>query len=113
MKTRPRAGHTMTVATAGKDFRWAVNAKLKDIEPTLFDLRNDPDEIHNVAFDPRYRPVLDALRTKLQDIVLGDGRVEVVWTKHGGDKVHISNYAPDANDGRIALPMISKQESRK
>lgn len=107
MKIRPRAGHTMTAATAGKDFKWAVTVGLKDIEPTLFDLRSDPDEIHNVAFDERYRPVLDA--AKLQDIVLGDGRVEVAWTKQGGDKVHISDYSPGADDDRIELPALPVQ----
>ncbi|MCA9142322.1 MAG: sulfatase-like hydrolase/transferase [Planctomycetaceae bacterium] len=109
MKIRPRAGHTMTAATAGKDFKWAVTADLKDIEPTLFDLRSDPDEIHNVAFDERYRPVLGVLRAKLQDIVLGDGRVEVAWTKQGGDKVHISDYSPGADDDRIELPALPVQ----
>ena len=66
-----------TAATAGKNFKWALTAELKDIEPTLFDLRRDPNEVRNVAFDDRYRPVVDALRTKLQDIVLGDGRIEI------------------------------------
>ncbi|TWU38214.1 sulfatase-like hydrolase/transferase [Novipirellula artificiosorum] len=104
MKIRPRTGHTMTTATAGKDFKWAITAELKDIEPTLFDLSKDPGEVNNVAFDERYRPVLDVLRTKLQDIVLGDGRVEVAWTKQGRDTAHLSNYASGANDGRIELP---------
>ena len=73
MKIRPRPGHTMTAATAGKEFKWALAADLDDIEPVLFDLQEDPAEVNNLAFDPRYRPVLEALRTKLQNIVLGDG----------------------------------------
>ena len=81
MKIRPRDKPGITKANVGEDFQWAVNAELSEIEPTLFDLRTDPGEIHNVAFEPRYRPVLDALRTKLQDIVLGDDRVEIVWEK--------------------------------
>lgn len=105
MKIRPRAGHTMTPATAGKDFEWAISADLKEIEPTLFDLSADPEEICNVAFDERYRPVLDALRTKLQDIVLGDGRVEIAWTKTDTDlPAYTSNFATGANDGRILVP---------
>ena len=76
----------MTAATAGKDIDWAMKADLKDIEPMLFDLRTDPQEIHNVAFEQRYQPVVDALRTKLQNIVLGDGRVEIAWTKTGGEQ---------------------------
>ena len=107
MKIRPRPGHTMTEKFVGKDFKWAVTAELSDIEPTLFDLRSDPDEIHNLAFEDRYRPVLDALRAKLQDIVLGDGRVEIAWTKQGGETSHISNYAPGADDGRIEVPEMS------
>lgn len=106
MKTRPRSGHTMTAATAGKDFHWASKAELNDIEPTLFHLRSDPQERHNLAFDSRYSDVLNALRKKLQDIVLGDGRVEVAWTKQGGDEVHVSDYALGADDGRISLPML-------
>jgi arylsulfatase A-like enzyme len=107
MKIRPRPGHTMTNKFVGKDFKWAITANLKDIEPTLFDLRSDPEEIHNVAFEPRYRPVLDVLRTKLQNIVLGDGRVEIAWTKQGGDKAYFSNDVPGADDGRIDVPEIS------
>ena len=86
---------------------WAIDADLKEIGPMLFDLRVDPDETRNVAFDPHYRPVLDALRAKLQNIVLGDGRVEVAWTRDGGDKVHESNFAPGADDGKLALPELT------
>lgn len=106
MKTRPRDGHSVRKADAGKDIQWAVTAELADIEPVLFDLRSDPSENHNLAFDPSYRSVLNRLRTKLQNIVLGDGRVEVAWTKQGGDEVHVSNYAAGANDGRIELPKL-------
>ncbi|EMI16473.1 sulfatase family protein [Rhodopirellula maiorica SM1] len=109
MKIRPRAGHTMTATTAGKDIKWALTADLKDIEPTLFDLRNDPDEINNVAFDPRYRTVLDALRAKLQNIVLGDGRIEIAWTKTGTNlPVHQSNFAEGANDGLLNVPALQQ-----
>lgn len=105
MKNRPRPGHTMTNAVVGKDFKWAINADLKDIEPALYDLRNDPVEIHNLAFDARYRPVLNALRAKLQDIVLGDGRVEIAWTKTGKNlPAHHSDFAVGADDGQLDVP---------
>lgn len=111
MKTRPRAGHTMTAGTAGKDFQWALTAELKDIEPTLFDLRADPDEVRNVAFDPRYRPVLRALRAKLQDIVLGDGRIEIAWTKTGTNlPAHHSNFAQGSNDGKLEVPVVAADD---
>ncbi len=106
MRVRPQKGNAVTPATAGKDMDWAMTADLKDIEPTLFDLRVDPAEVHNVAYDSYYRPVLDALRTKLQNIVLGDGRVEVAWTKTGHDPVAESNFAPGADDGRLILPEL-------
>jgi arylsulfatase A-like enzyme len=105
MKIRPRAGHNMTEATAGKDFKWAITADLKAIEPTLFNLRTDPNEVNNVAYDSSYRLVLDALRAKLQDIVLGDGRVEIAWTnKEAKLHVHQSNFAVGSNDGILNVP---------
>ncbi len=108
MKIRGRSGHTMTKQVVGKDFKWAINAELKDIEPSLFDLVNDPDEVKNLAFDPRYGPVLDALRTKLQNIVLGDGRVEIAWAKQGkNEKAHHSNFAPGADDGQLKVPELA------
>ena len=109
MRVRPLPGNAVTPATAGKNIEWALQAELKDIEPALFDLKNDPGETNNVAFDPRYGSVLAALRTKLQDIVLGDGRVEIAWSKDGGDAVETSNFAPGADDGRLKLPASSAQ----
>ncbi|MFZ5830387.1 MAG: sulfatase-like hydrolase/transferase [Planctomycetota bacterium] len=106
MRVRPQNGNAVTAATAGKDMDWALKAEWKNIEPTLFDLRVDPAEIHNVAFDPYYRPVLNALRAKLQDIVLGDGRVEIAWSKTGGDPAYFSNFAPGADDGKLELPKL-------
>ncbi|MEM9480596.1 MAG: sulfatase-like hydrolase/transferase [Verrucomicrobiota bacterium] len=88
----------------GVGMDWALTAKLEDIEPTLFDLKADPEEIRNLAFDPRYRPVVDALREKLQTIVLGNNRVEVNWTREGDDEVFTSNFAPDSDDGNIDVP---------
>lgn len=106
MKVRPQKGFGVTPASAGKDIDWAIQADLEAIEPALFDLRVDPAEIHNVALDPNYRPVVDALRKKLQDIVLGDGRVEIAWSKKSGEArpaPEISNFAPGADDGRVEV----------
>ncbi|MEC5128726.1 sulfatase-like hydrolase/transferase [Verrucomicrobiales bacterium BCK34] len=88
----------------GQDMDWALAAPLEDIEPTLFDLRLDPVETVNLAFNARYRPVVDAMRAKLQDIVLGDGRVEVNWSRQGNDEVFHSNFAPGADDGTLEVP---------
>lgn len=112
MRVRPQKGNAVSPSTAGRDIDWAVNAELQDIEPVLFDLRVDAGEIHNVALDPYYRPVVDALRAKLQNIVLGDGRVEIAWTKTGGDTVHSSNFSPGADDGRLSVPLLEPKPPR-
>jgi arylsulfatase A-like enzyme len=109
MRVRPQSGAAFTEATAGKNMEWAMKAELKDLEPTLFDLRTDRGETNNVAFEPRYRPVLDSLRTKLQNIVLGDARIEVAWTKEVGDEVHRSDFSPGADDGVLALPELTAE----
>lgn len=107
MRIRPHKGNAVTPGTAGKEIEWAVKADLQEIEPALFDLRVDPGEIHNVAYDPYYRPVLDALRTKLHNIVLGDGRVEIAWAKTGESKVETSNFAAGADDGKLEVPVLA------
>ena len=50
--------------------------------------------------------MLDALHAKLQDIALGEERVEVAWKKQGGEKVHISDYVSASDEGRIELPTL-------
>jgi len=97
MKLKPRYN-------PGKDMDWAIKASLEEIEPTLFDLQADPLEKKNLALDARYRPAVDALRGKLQNILLGDGRTEVAWTREGNDEVFTSNFSPGADDGRITVP---------
>lgn len=111
MKIRPFKGNSVKKETAGKDIDWAIKADLKEIEPMLYDLRADKNEINSVAFDPYYRPVLDALRSKLQDIVLGDNRVEIAWDKRGGaEATAISNFAPGADDGKIVVPKLAQKK---
>jgi arylsulfatase A-like enzyme len=107
MKVRPRVEFDVSPDNAGQNIDWAIKADLHEIEATLFDLRSDPEELHNVAFDPHYRPVLDALRTKLQNIVLGDGRVEIPWPGKGPKVAATTNFAPDSDDGRLEVPDVS------
>ncbi len=90
-----------------KDLRWAVEADYADIEPMFYDLRADPGEVDNRAFDARYRPVIDALRKKLQDVVLGDGRIEVDWAQRDAPAFVVSDFAPGADDGRLVLPEVA------
>jgi len=89
----------------GRDFKWALNADYEDLEPVLYDTKSDPAEVNNVAFDPAYREVAEALKHKLLPIVLGDGRVEVDWEKWGaGTTFYTSDFAQRADDKQLELP---------
>lgn len=115
MRIRPRLSNEVTPQTVGKDIRWAVDAPFEAVEPVLFDLRVDPRQRKNLAFEPAYRPVVDTLRKKLQDIVLGDRRVEVAWGAAPPKPVAVSTFAPGADDGILVLehvPPVSGAEAR-
>ncbi len=96
LKVRP---HTRR----GQDQDWTLKATDLELEPVLYDLANDPDELNNVAHEPAYAEVARIMKTKLIDIVIGDGRVEVDWTKP--DTVYrFESFAPGADDKKISLP---------
>ncbi|MEM6770970.1 MAG: sulfatase, partial [Bacteroidota bacterium] len=77
---------------------------LKELDLALYDTRQDPGETKNLAYTPAYRAIVDQMRKKLTDIVLGDGRVEVAWGQQAdGTKVYYSNFAPGAHDYRLKL----------
>ncbi|MEM9418076.1 MAG: sulfatase-like hydrolase/transferase [Planctomycetota bacterium] len=89
----------------GEKFDWALNASYEELEPVLYDVKDDPDELNNLAYDPTHREVAEVLKTKLIDIVLGDGRIEVNWEKGGtGTKSFTSNFAPGADDKKLEMP---------
>jgi arylsulfatase A-like enzyme len=92
------------VKRAAQAMDWAVTADLADVEPMLFDLRSDPEQILNLAFEPRYRRVVDLLREKLQNILLGDGRVEVEWSAAGDVAARLGTFASGADDKRLVIP---------
>jgi len=88
----------------GKNMEWAMNASYEELEPVLYHLTTDPEELHNLAFSKEYESVARALKEKLLNIVIGDGRVEVDWgQKATGTKPVISNFAPGADDKKIEL----------
>ncbi|MEM0964609.1 MAG: sulfatase-like hydrolase/transferase [Verrucomicrobiota bacterium] len=98
IKSRPRN------RMGGENMNWAMNATYKQLEPVLYDLQRDPEELNNVAFDSRYRRIAEAMREKLLDIVIGDGRVEVDWKQDGsGTEIVRSNFAPGADDKELSL----------
>ncbi|QVY66594.1 sulfatase-like hydrolase/transferase [Polaribacter sp. Q13] len=104
VKTRPNSKR-------GENMDWAMNATYKELDPALYNTKNDPNEINNLAFDSDYQKVAEQLKKKLLDIVIGDGRAEVNWggdnfgknTKAIGTKVYRSNFAPGAHDYKLKL----------
>jgi arylsulfatase A-like enzyme len=78
MRTRPEEFE------CGKDYDWAENASAEDVEMTLFNLENDPDEIRNLAGNPEYAGLCKQMRTELQNRVLSSDRIEYEWYKEAG-----------------------------
>lgn len=68
----------------------------------LYDLRIDPLEKVNLASNNAYWELADWFRQKLGNIVLGDGRVEVDWTKPNA--YNISKFAGGADDKKLNIP---------
>ena len=97
MQTRPNKKH-------GGDMKWALTADFKEIDPALYHMPADPGEKNNLAFNPENRAIVEKMKEKLANIVLGDGRVEVNWgTKADGEEIFQSNFAPCAHDGQLKL----------
>ncbi|WP_442510469.1 sulfatase-like hydrolase/transferase [Novipirellula sp. SH528] len=97
MQTRP-------TKRRGEDMEWARNASWKELDPALYDMTKDPHELNNLAFNPEYETIAQAMKKKLMNIVLGDNRVEVEWgPKADGTKLFRSNFAPGADDKKLEL----------
>nr|WP_320118877.1 sulfatase-like hydrolase/transferase [uncultured Marinifilum sp.] len=97
MQTRPNK-------VRGKDMEWARHASYEELDPALYQMSSDPEEVNNLAFDKKYRKIAKAMKKKLMDVVLGDGRVEVQWGKKAnGTKVYHGNFAPGAHDYKLKL----------
>ena len=88
----------------GENMDWALSTSWEDLDPALYDLKNDPREIYNVAHNQKYMQIANKMKDKLLNIVLGDNRVEVNWGKWGaGTKVYRSNFAPGSHDYNLNL----------
>ncbi|MDO6738827.1 sulfatase-like hydrolase/transferase [Wenyingzhuangia sp. 2_MG-2023] len=97
MQTRP-------TKKRGENMEWARNTDYKDLAPALYDMKKDPNEINNLAFDKKYAKIVKQMKEKLINIVLGDNRVEVNWGKRGdGTQVFHSNFAPGAHDYKLTV----------
>ncbi|WP_429933191.1 sulfatase-like hydrolase/transferase [Alteromonas sp. 4B03] len=101
MKVRPKLGKPGETHKPGEDIRWAINASASDVEMALYDLSCDPNERRNVAYEPEYSAIVKRLREKTQDIFLGDGRLEIDWTKENVS--FTSDFAPGAHDRSLSI----------
>lgn len=75
MRTRPEDFE------CGENYDWAKNASAREVEMTLFNLKNDPEEIHNLAGNPEYAGLCKQMREQVQDRVLSRDRIEYPWHK--------------------------------
>lgn len=97
LKTRPSKKE-------GENMRWALSASFEDLDPAFYDLRKDPREISNVAFERQYQDVVHKMKAKLLNIVLGDNRVEIDWERWGtGTEIYRSNFASGAHNYKLKL----------
>lgn len=86
----------------GTGLEWARSESLETVEAVLFDLRVDPTEKNNVALQKDYLKLSEWFRKKLTNIVLGDGRVEIDWSKLNA--YAISDFALGTDDKRLDIP---------
>ncbi|GJM62440.1 sulfatase-like hydrolase/transferase [Persicobacter diffluens] len=97
MQTRPHKKR-------GQDMEWALNASYKDLDPALYHMPSDPEEVNNLAFSKAHQEVAEKFKEKLISIIFGDQRVEVDWGKKAdGTKVYRSNFAPGSHDRKLTL----------
>lgn len=76
MKTRPKD------LVWGQDMEWAKRQPDADLDMMLFDMKSDPGQKQNLAYNPEYREIRDGLKAKLVTETLGADRVEYDWNAH-------------------------------
>ena len=101
MRTRPN-GRKVLPGDFNKQMRWAMDVSLEEADAALYDLRVDPKERNNVAYEKEYRKLAEWFRNKLGNIVLGDGRVECNWSKE--NVYQRSDFAIGSDDKKINIP---------
>lgn len=97
MQTRPNKNR-------GKDLDWARNVSYEELDPALYNMNKDPNEVTNLAYNKKYKKIAKKMKEKLINIVLGDNRIEVVWGKKAdGTKIYRNNFAPGAHNYKLKL----------
>lgn len=99
MRVRKQNGFPGQGYAPGENIKWALTAPDQQLEMALYDLSCDTNEQNNVAYDKEYQVLTNFFRDKLRNITLGDGRVEVNWSKP--NSYHISNFALGAHNHKL------------
>lgn len=102
MRTRKDGAIPTMGVDPNTDFKWAMNVSLEEADCCLYDLRVDPLERNNVAYEKAYRELAEWFRKKLGNILLGDRRIECDWKKD--NSYNISNFGIGSDDKKLDIP---------
>lgn len=104
MKTRKKDGKPGDTwgEKPGDNIKWALECPREDAQLCLYDLRVDSSERWNIANDPKYVQLADWFRQKLGNIVLGDRRAEINWSKE--NEYVVTDFALGADDKKLDIP---------
>lgn len=102
MRSTKRNGNPSFKDMPNSEVKWPLECSVEEAELALFDLRVDPGERRNVANDPEYKDLAAWFRTKLGNIVLGDDRLEVIWSEK--NVYDVSSFAKGSDDKRLDIP---------
>lgn len=86
-----------TFALRGKRYKFIQYHGIWDTDE-LYDLQNDPDEMHNLIRDPKHRKLVTELRKQLHDVLVEtDGaRVPFNYKRSGGSNLRLRNGSKGA-----------------
>jgi arylsulfatase A-like enzyme len=73
----PRSGRRLS----SEEVSWASKSPPADLDISLFDRKNDPQELNNLGSDPKYRKAAQELRERLVARIFPPDRVEYNWSR--------------------------------
>ncbi len=102
MRSRKGWGNPSLTDLPNSNVKWPLECSAEEVEMGLYDLRVDPAERNNVAYDEEYLQLAAWFREKLGNIVLGDRRFEAVWDEK--NIYNVSDFALGADDKKLDIP---------
>ncbi len=102
MRSRKGTNNPSLKDLPNSNVKWPLECTPEEAEMALYDLRVDPLERNNVAYDSEYKELAAWFRTKLGNIVLGDRRFEAVWDEK--NVYNVSTFALGSDDKKIDIP---------